>query len=125
MRYGGYVLIGLPIILFFSSILERFTINKQKIYKTAIFFLILSIVIFNVRNISRLNKEINIYKYNLLESPYFFVKKISSKITFQNGQFKIFSPIKDHCWASKTPCSNNTRLKMKKFLWMNMVSRNY
>lgn len=125
MRYGGYVLIGLPIILFSSSIVERFKIPNKKIFNTAVFFLIASILIFNLRNIIRINKEINVYKYDPLESPFFFVKDINSKIIYNNEKFVIYSPINGSCWASKTPCSYNSRLKMDKFLWMDMVSRNY
>ena len=67
MRYGGYVLIGLPIILFSSSIVERFKIPNKKIFNMQ-FSPIASILIFNLRNIIRINKEINVYKYDPLES---------------------------------------------------------
>ena len=125
MRYGGYVLIGLPIIFFSSSILERFKISNKKIFRTAVFFLIISILIFNFRNVVRLNKEIEIYKYKPLESPFFFVEKIDSKIIFKNKKSILYTPLNGSCWASKTPCSYNKRLKMSKFLWMDMVSRDY
>ena len=125
MRYGGYVLIGLPIIFYSSSLIERFKISNKKISRTAVFFLIISIVIFNFRNVVRLNKEINFYKYNPLESPYFFVAEVDSKIIFKNKKSIIYSPIDNSCWASKTPCSYNKKLKVGKFLWMDMVSRDY
>ena len=125
LRYGGYVLMGLPIIFFSSSILERFKISDKKIFRTAIFFLILSIVIFNFRNIVRLNKEIIVYKYDPLGSPFFFVEEVESKIIFKNKENIIYRPIDHSCWASKTPCSYNKSLKMSKFLWMNKVSRDY
>ena len=125
MRYGGYVLIGLPIIFFSSSLIERLKISNKKIFRTAVFFVIISIVMFNFRNIVRLNKEIKFYKYDLLASPYFFIKEVDSKIIFENKKSTIYSPIDNSCWASKTPCSYNKKLKMDKFLWMDMVSRDY
>ena len=64
----------------------------------------------------------NIYGYNFLKSPFYFVEKVNSKIILTNEHIKIFNPDKS-CWASKTPCSYNKNLKLKKFLWMNMVSR--
>ena len=71
MRYGGFILIGLPLIIFSSSIIAKFSYPKKKIYNLTIFFIILSIIIFNLRNIIRINKEIDIYGYLPLKSPSF------------------------------------------------------
>ena len=122
MRYGGFVLIGLPIIIFSSSMIARYEISKKNIYKLTIFFIILSLLVFNVRNIIRIDKEVNIYGYNFLKSPFYFVENVNSKIILRNEHLKIFNPDKN-CWASKTPCSYNTNLELKNFLWMNMVYR--
>ena len=122
MRYGGFVLIDLPIIIFSSSMIARYEISKKNIYKLSIFFIILSALVFNVRNIIRIDKEANIYGYNFLKSPFYFVENVNSKIILKNERLKIFNPDKN-CWASKTPCSYNTNLELKNFLWMNMVSR--
>ena len=122
MRYGGFVLIGLPIIIFSSSMIARYEILKKNIYKLTIFFIILSLMVFNVRNIIRIDKEANIYGYNIFKSPFYFIENVNSKIILKNEHLKIFNPDKN-CWASKTPCSYNTNLELKNFLWMNMVSR--
>ena len=123
MRYGGFILIGLPLIILSSSIIDKFTYPKKKIYNLTIFFIILSIIIFNLRNIIRINKEIDVYGYLPLKSPYFFVEKVESRIIAEKDNLKIFNPIKNSCWASKTPCSYSTDLQIKDFLWMKMVSR--
>ena len=123
MRYGGFILIGLPLIIFSSSIIAKFSYPKKKIYNLTIFFIILSIIIFNLRNIIRINKEIDIYGYLPLKSPYFFVEKVESRIIAEKDNLKIFNPINNSCWASKTPCSYYTDLQIKDFLWMKMVSR--
>ena len=75
MRYGGYILIGLPFIIFASSVIEYFNLNKNKIYKITIFFIILSLVIFNYRNFVRINKEIEIYGYEPLKVHIFLLIK--------------------------------------------------
>ena len=124
MRYGGYILIGLPFIIFASSVIKYFNLKKNKIYKITIFFIILSLVIFNYRNFVRINKEIEIYGYEPLKSPYFFVDKVESELIEEKEGVKIFIPINNYCWASRTPCSYNKNLKIKNFLWMKMVSRN-
>ena len=57
MRYGGYILIGLPLIIFTSSLLSKMEVNKVNSHKLAISFIILSLVIFNLRNINRIIKK--------------------------------------------------------------------
>ena len=123
MRYGGFVLIGLPLIIFSSSIIIKFNISKKKVYNLTVFFVLLSILMFNLRNIIRINKEINIYGYKPLSSPFFYVKDVDFIVTAEDKELKIFSPVNDSCWASKTPCSYNNNLKISNFLWMKMVSR--
>ena len=69
LRYGGYSLIALIIFIPFSIILTQF--KKNEIFTKKIFILIIiSILIFFGRNISRLNKEIKDYGYNL-KNPYY------------------------------------------------------
>ena len=91
MRYGGYVLVGLPIILFTSEMMLGLKILKKNISKLTIFFIILSIVIFNVRNLVRIDKEIRVYGYKPLQSPFFLVEDVNSSVVTNNGQFKIFA----------------------------------
>ena len=123
MRYGGYVLIGLPIIFFSSSIISRLSISKKHIVKITLFFIVLSIIVFNFRNLLRIDKEINVYGYEPLESPYFFTDTVESKIILDTDKITIYGPINNTCWASKTPCSYNPNLKSSNYLWMDMVSR--
>ena len=121
MRYGGFVLIGLPLIIFSSSVIIKFNISKKKVFNLTVFFIILSILIFNLRNIIRINKEIDVYGYKPLESPFFYVDNVESKIITEDKDLKIFNPLNNTCWASKTPCSYKTNLKISNFLWMKMI----
>lgn len=123
MRYGGYVLIGLILITISSTILTKFNISKKKVVNLTIFFVIITFLIFNLRNVIRINKEIDIYGYKPLVNPFFYVEEVKSIITAEDKDLKIFSPVKNSCWGSKTPCSYNTNLKISNFLWMKMVSR--
>jgi len=123
MRYGGFVLIGLPFILFSSSLISRFLISKKNLKNLIIFFIILSIVVFNLRNFIRINKEIKVYGYDPIQSPFFYIDKVDSKIATRDDDLKIYNPKDKMCWASKTPCSYSTNLKLGHFLWMRMVSR--
>ena len=123
MRYGGFVLIGLPLILFFSSLMSRILISKKNFKNLIIFFIILSIFAFNLRNFIRIDKEIKIYGYDPIQSPFFYVDKVDSKTVVRDDDLKIYNPVDKMCWASKTPCSYNTNLKLGHFFWMKMVSR--
>ena len=124
MRYGGYVLIGLPLIIFTSLMIERLNINKQKINSLIMILIITSVFIYFGRNIVRLNKEINFYNYPIVNSPYFYVAENESITILNKGDFKIYS-VKGGkmCWAAKTPCSYSKTMKYKKFLGLNMVYR--
>ena len=127
MRYGGYVLIALPLFIFTSSILDRLDLTKKRIFNMTIIFFLISTTSFIGRNLIRLNKEINFYNYNIFTSPFFFVEKnISSVVVYDDNEFKIYSPPKGKmCWASKTPCSYyNDNINVKEFLRLRMVYRN-
>ena len=124
MRYGGYVLVTLPLIIITSSLINNLFIKKNQIYFFTISFIIISFLIYNVRNIQRLNKEITFYKYDIKQSPYFFVEDVKFNKVHQNGDFKIYSTLDNKmCWAAKTPCSYHKKIKSKNFLWMKMVTR--
>ena len=124
MRYGGFILIALPIIIFTSSKLNRLIIKKEKIYFFTIFFILVGLLIYNARNIQRLNKEIDFYNYNIKQSPYFYVENVDSVKIHSKGDFKIYSTLENKmCWAAKTPCSYHKKIKSKNFLWMKIVSR--
>lgn len=125
MRYGGYVLIALPLIIFTSIMIDKLDIEKKKITSLTITFLLISIFFYLSRNIDRLNKEINFYNYPILESPYFYVEKSQSIEVLKKANFKVYSvPKGKMCWAAKTPCSYNKKLNTDKFLGLNMVYRN-
>ena len=126
MRYGGYVLIAIPIFIFTSSMLDRLYLTKKQIFNMTIIFVLISMTLFIGRNLIRLNKEINFYNYNIFVSPYFFIEKNISSVVYDDNKFKIYSPQKGRmCWASKTPCSYyNADIKVKEFLGLRMVLRN-
>ena len=122
MRYGGFVLFAIPLFIFFSRKMDKLIISKNHVYKITIFILILTMVIFNFRNILRINKEMNFYNYEITKSPFFFVEeKIDSYPIDQLDKTTIYS-LKNggYCWASPTPCSYSNSVKIKEFLWMNM-----
>ena len=92
-------LVFLPTSLFLSnSPIEKKT--KKKLITTII---VASLLIFNARNIIRINKEIKVY--NLNNFPFFYVPKGDSELVNLNKDINIYIPKNiDACWATKTPC---------------------
>ena len=124
MRYGGFILFALPPFIYLAGYLEKKKIQENKIiYRTSILIFI-TFLIFNLRNIERLKKEITFYNYNIISSPFFYVPDVKSKVILSQKNFLVFKPIDNMCWASKTPCSYNSNIKIKDLLWMKVIYKN-
>ena len=60
-------------------------------------------LIFNVRNIKRIDKEIKVY--NSSSFPFFYVPKGDAELINLNEDINVYIPKNiDACWATKTPC---------------------
>ena len=125
LRYGGFVLLALPVFIFTSKKLESYKLNKKKALISTVLLIFLTFVGYNGRNVFRLNKEINNYNpgYNLLKSPFFHVDDVKVRISYQDKSFKVYSPIKNMCWAAPTPCSYKKNLKVKNWYGFKIIQR--
>ena len=83
-RYGGYCLIVLIFFIPFSILLEKFNGNVKVVAKKFLYILIITFIIFFIRNINRIYKEIVKYEYQ----P---IKHSSYKVT--NDYFGIVNRI--------------------------------
>ncbi len=90
LRYGGYCIIALIFFIPFSSVIDNLK-NVKNFEKKVIAIILISFVIFISRNVHRINKEMNIYNYNFLNQPYYFVDESHFRI-----QKKINSLISDY-----------------------------
>ena len=105
-RYGGYYL--LCILCFFPVC---FYLSKKKFFyfekkKSIIFLVILSFLIFNLRNIKRINEEfLRVTENNF---PLFFAPIQTSKEFKFSDDIKVYIPTGKYatsgCWVVKTPC---------------------
>ena len=77
-------------------------------------------LIFNVRNVIRINKEIKVY--NFASFPFFYVPKGDSELINLNEGIIVYIPKNiDGCWATKTPCVGGIdNLDVKKKLGFNI-----
>ena len=124
MRYGGYVLVALPVITFFASRLDKYNFNFLNARKLILILIIVVSFVFEIRNMIRLNKEVKFYNYNLWKSPNFYEEKVKSNVFFEIDNLKIYRTENNKmCWSSKTLCSSRTDLKAKKILNYYMLFR--
>ena len=104
LRYGGYPIVFLILSIPISFIFEKFE-NRKSFNKKFNFLIILVVVLFNIKNILRINNEIkreDLYKFS--DFPYFAIdKKKFSKKKFDSG-LTLFSA--HHCWSTPSPCGN-------------------
>ena len=119
LRYGGYTLLGLiifiPISIFCSNFTKSFKSKRIITYS----LICITFFIFDLRNIQRIQKEINVYSYNILEKPFSFIKKVNYEAV-DTGANKIFIPKNsDMCWTTSSPCSYKEDLiSIKKFKYL-------
>jgi hypothetical protein len=71
LRYGGYHLIALLLFIPLSNFLTRYSISLILLKKRVSYLILLTIIIFFSRNISRLHKEYQFYGYSIFSSAYY------------------------------------------------------
>ena len=102
LRYGGYsvvfLIISIPVALLFYKYKSNIFFEKR--IKFLIFFVI---IIFNIKNITRIEKELNRGDhYKFINFPFYaVVEKKFIKHEFKSG-LNIYSA--HHCWATPSPC---------------------
>ena len=79
-------------------------------------------LIFNARNIKRIDKEMKVY--NSSSFPFFYVPKGDSELISLDENIKVYYHKNiDACWATKTPCAGvlgASNYKVKKILGFNV-----
>ena len=122
LRYGGYSLLASLVFLPTSLFLSNSPINKKTKKKIIATLVITSLLIFNARNIKRIDKEMKVY--NSSSFPFFYVPKGDSELISLDENIKVyFHKNIDACWATKTPCVGLTgasNYKVKKMLGFNV-----
>jgi hypothetical protein len=103
LRYGGYSLLASLVFLPTSLFLSNSPINRKTKKKIVATLVITSLLIFNVRNIKRIDKEIKVYNSNSF--PFFYIPQGDAELINLNEGINVYIPKNiDACWATKTPC---------------------
>ena len=110
LRYGGYSavfsVISFPIALIFFRFKNRIFFKKKMK-----FLILFVIIVFNIKNITRIEKEFNREDhYKFKNFPFYSLKeKNFKKYEFETG-LNVYST--HHCWATPTPCGNIDQKKL-------------
>jgi len=80
LRYGGYTLLALIFFIPVSIYLSRLKFDPLVLKKRIYFILVLTLLIFITRNLSRINKEFKQYGYNPIKGAFFHLNKEGFKI---------------------------------------------
>ena len=90
------------------QIISKFLINRSRLKLKVYFLIILTLIIFSTRNIIRIEKEYQLYNYNILTNPFYRLEE-------QN--FSIFNKINDinNCHlGTKTMQCKKQNIQLKK-----------
>ena len=101
LRYGGYCIIAL---LFFIPICLKLNINyvDYKYYSRSILILlVITVLVFNIRNVNRIVKEVNFYKYKPLQESFYNLDdnifRIQKKMEEHISKYNECSYLKKRC----------------------------
>ena len=107
LRYGGYYLFCFIFFIPFSYFISNFKINFNRTKKSVISLIILSFLLFNYKNFTRINNEIDMVKDN--NFPLFYAPVQKYKTITLNDGIKVYVPLDgDGCYVTKTPCVSGT-----------------
>jgi hypothetical protein len=107
LRYGGYYLLVTLIFLPLSVFLTKRNINFDKKYNIIISLIVVSYVLFNLKNFSRVIEEMKIIKNH--DFPYFYSPKQEFETVMIGNNINVYKPKNPNmgCWIIKTPCKHH------------------
>jgi len=76
--------------------------------------IIIGILIFNIRNINRIEKEISIYNYDLVNNAYYFLPDVKYNKIQLKENIILKKPNQGACWDIKSPCTHRSGIDVKK-----------
>ena len=119
LRYAGYSVVFLVLVVPISLFLaKRINFNDENVTKKINILIILAILVFNLKNIQRLNNELNLNNnehHNFSNFPFFWVDEVKyNKILIEKKYFYEVTNNKP-CWNVPSTCIKNlSYLEIKK-----------
>ena len=119
LRYGGYSLIAVSFFIPFSLLLEKYKNNINSVKKKTFIIILISAVIFGLRNVDRIINENKKYNYNVFLNPYYKVD--DSYFRIEKQTYNIIKNYKD-CPKDKNACNKKDeffiKIKMGKYIFI-------
>ena len=120
LRYAGYSIVFLLIMFPASYFLsKKLNFSDKKVIKKFKFLIIISFVIFNVRNINRINSELSLNEkqnHNFNNFPFYWIDEVNYE-DIKVDDIKVYK-VKNGkmCWNTPSPCVrsiSNLQIKQK------------
>jgi len=105
LRYGGYCIIALLFFIPACIKLELFKIDYIKYTRNTLILVIFAILVFNIRNIHRITKEVNFYQYKPINVTFYWV---------DDGNFRIQKKMNNFITQYEDCINSNNLCSMKK-----------
>ena len=93
LRYGGYCIIFMLFFIPVSLFLSTVKLDIKKYFRNSVILLLLSVLIFNARNINRISSEIEKYSYKPFTKTFYQVNKNDFRI--ENRMNKLIKSYND------------------------------
>jgi len=113
LRYAGYsvffLLLVVPLCIYLA---KKLNFNKIIIKKKIKILIILALVIFNLKNIQRLNNELYLKSYehhNFLNFPFYWVDNVEYESILINGKYFYEVTSNKSCWNVPPTCLRGDR----------------
>ena len=108
LRYAGYsilfLLLVVPLCIYLA---KNLNFNKTIVKKKIKILIILALIIFNFKNIQRINNELNLKNYehhNFLNFPFYWVDNVEYKSILINGKYFYEVTNNKSCWNVPPTC---------------------
>ncbi len=111
LRYGGYSIIAITLILPFSFYLNKNKLSLKHVRKKTLIILLIAFSIFIYRNIDRLYKENQKYEYNVFKRPYYELNDVHFRV---DKELDNLIRIHIQCLEDKKYCDSSKNYKVKK-----------
>ena len=116
IRYGGYPIFFLLFCLPISIFLSLGKPDIKKLNRSFKFLIIISLSVFLIKNVIRINSEFNrndMYKFT--NFPFFSVPdNLTFKKNYVDDVVTVYMAIDNNCWYSPSPCPYSPSLRAKK-----------
>ena len=118
LRYAGYSISYFLIIFPICLIIIKYKIpDEEKYFRKLKIIFVICLIIFNVRNIDRINKKFELDQHsnhNFSNFPFYWIKDVNYSRKNINNYEVSFLTGNDPCWDVKPVCVRRPNINIKK-----------